>query len=297
MPISTADLSTDVTKNLFIDRWGISTLTDFTTKLYARFENKSPQFVYIKAVINDPSRNWTFNDGTTAKTLGAVGGLGITHKYLTLKRAVPSIDVEGEQFTITFEIYKDSAYTQKIDQIAKSITAYIVDFKNNTAWTLVDNSDFDDGTAQGWTLSLFTIASTASLIASGYSAYYYLSGTTATKYPSLKKTITLPPATVAGLIFYWGAHLFSGWPLSRAYLKYVRVYVNGTKIYEDYVNASVNNSNNTPNRCEGWYQVGIDLTQYAGQSVTIKIEFELKLDESRNMWIRSAVDNILVVAK
>ena len=121
MPVSTADFSINITRNLFVDRWGISTLTDFTTTLYSRFDNKSPKPVYIKAIITDTSSNWTFDDGGTTKTLGSVDAFGTSHKYIKLKRAVPTADVEGEQLTVTFEIYKDSKYTQKVDQITKTI--------------------------------------------------------------------------------------------------------------------------------------------------------------------------------
>lgn len=117
MPSSTADFSVDVMKNIYVDRYGISTLSEFNTTIYAQFSNKSPQLIYVKAVINDTNGNWTADDGTTSKELGSVDAFGTTDKYLTLKRAVPSADVEDETFTITFEIYKDSGYTQKIDQI------------------------------------------------------------------------------------------------------------------------------------------------------------------------------------
>ena len=295
MPATTEDFSVNVMKNLYVDRYGISTLTEFTTTIYAQFSNKSPQLVYVRAILNDPTGNWTYDDGTTSKDLGSVDAFGTSNKYFTLKRSVPPSDVEDEQFTITFEIYKDSSYTQKIDQIVKTIMAYIVDFRNNSNWT-TDLSNFDDGTAQGWTLNLFSIDNTASIEANGYSAYYYLSGTTATKYPSIEKTITVPSgATKAGLVFYWGAHLYSAWNGKYSRFKYVRVYVNGTKIYEDYVNATVDY--NPTHRYEGWYQVSVDLSSYAGQSVIIKIEFEEKLDYSSSMWIKSAIDDVMVVSK
>ena len=295
MPVSTADLSVDVMKNLYVDRYGISTLTEFNTIVYAKFSNKSPQLIYVKAVITDANGNWTFDDGTTSKELGSIDPFGSSNKYFTLKRAVPSEDVEDETFTITFEIYKDSGYANKIDQITKTITAYIVDFRNNANWT-TEVSDFDDGTAQGWTLNLFTISDVASITADGYSAYYYLSGTTATKYPSVEKTISIPSdVSKAGLIFNWGAHLFSGWNGKYARFKYVRVYINGTKVYEDYVNATVDYD--PTHKYVGWYQGSIDLTPYAGQSITIKIEFEEKLDYSSTMWIKAAIDDIIFTHK
>ena len=291
MPVSTADFSVDVIRNLFIDRYGISTLSEFNTDLSVQFSNKSPQLIYIKAVLNDPNGNWTFDDGTTSKNMGSIDAFGTTARYLTLKRAVPSADVENETFTVTFEIYKDSGYTKKIDQIVKTITAYIVDFRNNSNWN-VEVSDFDDGTAQGWTLNLFSINDAASIKADGYAAYYQHVGSTKT--PSLEKNISVPSG-IAGLIFYWGAHLYSAWNGSYARLYYVRVYVDGAKVYEDHVNTAVDY--NPTHKYLGWFQVPIDLSPHAGKTVNVKIEFTVKTDRTSYEWVRIAVDDILLVSK
>lgn len=287
MVSSTSELSVDVIRNLFIDRYSISTLSSFNVDLSVLFSNKSPQPVYIRAVLNDPAGNWTFSGGSTTKDY-SIGGFGSTTQTITLTRAVPSADVEAEQFTLTFEIYKDSGHTQKIDQIVKTITAYIVDFRNNSNWT-TDVSDFDDGTAQGWTLNLFSISDVASIEAGGYSAYYDHYGST--KYPSLEKDISVS-SSPTGLIFYWGAYLTSANAYAYARLYYVRVYIDNVKVYEDHVNASVDYGH----KSLGWYQVPIDLSSYVNKTIHVKIEFQV-WTSGGGEHTRIAVDDILLVSK
>jgi len=283
----------DVSKTLYIDRYGISTLEEFTTRMYARFKNQSPQLVYVKAIILNTTE-WTFDNGSTSKNLGSIDAFGYSDKYFTLKRAVPTADIE-ESFTMKFEFYKDSGYTKKLEEVTKTVYANIIDFRNSTEWTS-ELTDFEDGTEQGWTLNLFSISQDASIEAGGYSAYYYLSGTTATKYPSIEKTISIPAGvTKAGIIFYYGAHLFSGWNGKYARFNYTRVYVNGELIFEDYINAAVDY--NPTHKYIGWYQSSVDLTEYAGQNITVKIEFELHLDKTSSMWIKSALDDIIFAYK
>jgi len=295
MPSSTSDFTVAVNDVLYVDRWGISTLTTFNTNLNIQVWNQSPQPIYVKAVINDPNGNWKFDGDTTAKQLGEARGFDYANFKATLKRAVPSSDVEDEQFTITFEFYKDSSYSQKVDQISKTIKANIIDFHASPANWTVSIDDFDDGTAQGWSGD-FSVSNVASVKSNGYSMYYYLSGTTATKLPYISKSISVPSGvSKATLIFYYGAHLFSGWNGKYARLNYVRVYMNDTKIYEDHIDAKVDYD--PTHKYVGWNQIGIDLTPYAGQDITIKIEFEEKLDYTSVMYIKTAVDEIIIAMK
>ncbi|GAB6102363.1 hypothetical protein JCM16138_15860 [Thermococcus atlanticus] len=299
MPSSTTDLSVNVAKKLYIDRYGISTLTDFNTLLYARFRNQSPQLVYIRAVIEDANGNWTFDDGTTTEDLGSVPEFGTTDKYMTLKRSVPTADVE-ESFRVKFEFYKDASYTQKIDEITENIEANIIDFRNSTEWA-TDLADFEDGTEQGWTLNLFNITQDASIEAGGYSAYYLLNNTKETVHPSIKKTISIPStAAKAGLLFYWGASLSDTYGKTTVKMEYVRVYINGKKVYEDYVNKAVAHDHpGVPNHARlGWYQASIDLTPWKGQNVEVKIEFEMWIDWIHSgIYIASAIDDVMIVSK
>ncbi len=128
--------------------------------------------------------------------------------------------------------------------------------------------------------------------AGGYSAYYYLSGTATTKYPSIEKTITVPSGTKVGLAFYWGAHLYAV-NYYTSDIRYIRVYVNGAKIYEDHVNLKANDEHLSA----GWFQASIDLTPYAGKTITLKIEIEEKLNYSSSSFIKSAIDEIILAYK
>jgi len=191
--------------------------------------NQSPQPIYVKAVINDSNGNWKFDDGTTAKQLGEVKGFDYAVLNAVMKRAVPSSDVEDEQFTITFEFYKDSSYSTKIDQITKTIKANIIDFhaSPSSGWT-VSIDDFDDGKDDGWSLSTFGISDSASVKADGYSAYCSVSSTTKTPY--MTKSISIPSGIGKGaLAFYWG----TAGPGDVQDL-YIRVYTGETKVYEDH---------------------------------------------------------------
>jgi len=287
MPSSTKDLSVDVAKKMYIDRYGISTLTEFNTTLFVRFRNQSPQLVYVKAIIEDANGNWTFDNGSTSKNLGSLDSLGTTNKYVTLKRAVPSSDVEGESFTIKFEFYRDSGYTQKVDTLTESIEANIIDFRNSTDWT-INLTDFEDGTEQGWTLNLFSITQDASIEAGGYGAYYNNCGTHGIKRPSLTKTISIPSGiTKAGILFYWGVAIYHQYHADE--FKYVRIYVNGTKVYEDYVHKKSNGA-------LGWCQASVDLTPWKGQSVEVKIEMEGRTD-GNDRYIKYAIDDVIFVYK
>ena len=274
MPSSTSDFT--VNDVLYVDRWGISTLSTFNTTLNVQVWNQSPQPIYVKAVINDSNGNWKFNDGTTEAKLGEVKGFDYAVLNAVLKRAVPSADVEDEQFTITFEFYKDSSYSTKIDQITKTIKANIIDFHSSPSGWTVSIDNFDDGKDDGWSLSTFGISDSASVESNGYSAYCSALNKTITPY--MTKSISIPSGISKGaLAFYWG----TAGPGDVEDL-YVRVYVAGTKVYEDH--ASVKG---------GWFQVGIDLTHYAGQDIDVKIEAML----NAGGLIHIAVDEIIVATK
>ena len=141
MVSNTSDISIDVIRNLFVDRYGLQGLDNFQTVLNAMFYNKSPQTVYVLAKIDDTAGNWKFSDGSTEKAF-YVYGFSNSSQTFTLQRAVPTGDTT-EDFNLIFEFYKDSGHTKKIDQITKPITAYIVDFRNNPQW-IEEFTTFDD---------------------------------------------------------------------------------------------------------------------------------------------------------
>lgn len=293
MPSSTSDFTVNVNDVLYVDRWGISTLTTFNTNLGIQVWNQSPRPVYVKAIINDASGNWKFDDDTTAKQLGSVGGFDYATLNVTLKRAVPASDIEDEQFTITFEFYKDSSYSQKVDQITKTITANIIDFHASPSGWTVNIDDFDDGTAQGWSADLFGVSDIASVQANGYSMYYYYGGSTTHKYPNISKLISVPTGiSKAGLMFYWGGVTYGYCPYHcyNPRIYYVRVYINDSLVYEEHVDAGGGHTHNW-----GWYQVGLDLSAYAGQNISIKIELEVRADNSS--WVKVAVDDVIFAYK
>lgn len=280
---------TEASKTIYVDRYGISSLTDFTVRMYVSFRNQSLKTAYVRVVINDPNANWTFDDGTTSKNLGSVPVFGTSAYFFTLKRPVPETDTE-ESFNLVFEVYKDSNYTQLLGTSTKTVNVIIADFRN-AGW-LGEFYDFEDGTAQGWTLNLFSISQTASIEAGGYGLYYYFSGTCATRKPSVMKEITIPQGvSKAGVLLYYGAHIYSNWDSGYAYLNYVRFYVNDELIAEDYVNKSINKGN----LYAGWYQTSADLSDYIGQTITLKIEFEIKLTATYKQYIKLGADDIMII--
>ena len=274
--------------------------------------NKAPKTAYIKVLVEDSNGNWTFDDGSTSKNLGSVDGFSYTFFNLTLKRAVPSSDVEDETFILKFEFYKDSSYSQKFDQLSKTITVNIVDFHNPPSdWTVqIDN--FDDGTAQGWSLNGFSVSNTASVQANGYSAYYSKSvnNSSASFDITLQKTFTVPnDATKVGFGFYWGVvgggHASDSSSAYYTRIEDLQVYINDTKVYEHHHPLYMGGSGSrTDEQQEGWFNVSLDLTSYKGQNITIKIRVQGELKgwwwgfgSGGSAYIRLAIDELMFTYK
>ena len=277
MPSTISDFTVNVNDTVYIDRWGISTLAEFITALGLQVWNKSPREVYIKALIEDPNSNWTFDDNTTTKQLGKVDGFNYENFYVNLKRAVPSTDVEDEQFTLKIEFYKDNSYSQKVDTLSKTITVNIIDFRNTAGWT-TQIDDFDDCTAQGWSLSGFTVSSSASVNPNGCSLTFTKTSSSGTAY--IAKSISVPTGVQkATLVFYYGVAGYGTYKDESE----LRVYVNNTKVF----------SLRSDGKKGGWWQSSIDLTQYAGQNITVKIEEYLKAWGS----VTFALDDIIFAYK
>jgi len=266
-------------------------LTDPVTYSFSLpISNQSTQPLYFKIRTNDP--NWTITS-PSGGVLGEIGEAGNAEYAITIQRAKPTTDTT-ETVTFTVEAYTDSNYTNLVDSTTFSITITLADIRH---WQNVTIYNFDDGTAQGWSLGSLNISNDLSVEAGGYSAkgYTSVSGSHITKLYNLTRSITLPNnANVAlSLMFATKSYVSNSSTGNRVDINYLKVTVNGTDeyyanlgkvgYYFDYKSGTV---------VVPWKQAGVDLSKYAGQQVTIKIEFSVSIISNANFTIW--IDDIII---
>lgn len=221
-------------------------------------QNQGTSKVYYK--LAESSGSWSIALPSDGK-LGSVDSGTTGYFNVTLQRALPASDII-ETIDFTLEAYSDSGYSNLIDSVDFSITVIIADIHN---WPNYTKYDFDDGTTQGWTLGGYMSISNAKSIGAGGYAVYIKETSGFGKVTSMTKSVTVPNNNRAVMVFYINYHN------TDFGVNYVAVKVNGNTIYR--AGASGNailypiGSNATR-----WDIIGVDLSDYAGQSVTIDIE-------------------------
>jgi len=274
-----------------VDRPGIVGAGTLNFREYWEFQNQSTNPVYVEIEIDDPNGNWTFDDDTTLKQLGEVAG-GTTKAYtLYFKRPEPAGDVE-ETFTLKIRVYQDSGYTTLQYEFPYPVDVYIVDFKNNSNWTVHQEWNFDDGTPQGW--SGGTVSDRFSIEAGGY-AYANINNRSSSSggwtgtYTNTLSGYTLPTGSVVLFVGYYAVYMTK----DGNYIKDFKVLF-GSDVVLDLPGIFISKGSGDP-QARGWYQVGINLTDYAGQTGDLKIQHAMRANPYSVSEIH--FDNLMLVYK
>lgn len=263
----------------------------FNYKLSVNVKNQSTKTLYFKVSVDNA--NWQVADPSDGK-LGSIGAASNKWFVITLSRAKPSSDVT-ENVTLKFEAYTDDSYTTKVDEGSLDLTFIIGDFRN---WDNVTVYDFEDGTSQGWTLgSYWSVSGSASVEAGGYSLQHYRQST-GTITSSISRDVTLPNNSQVVLNLLMAARQYA-YSTSYNRLYYLKIKVNGNEVFviENMENMGYYLHPSTDTTItRDWVNIGADISEYAGQSVTIEIEISWYSNNLYNklwMWI----DDIIIAGK
>jgi len=287
MPIGTifkANLNAD---KIYIDMAYLSDPIKYS--FWLTVKNQSLSGLYFKLICNIP--NWSLESPADGK-LGGIGG-GVTNTFIiTIVRNKPETEVVDEG-NLKIEAYTDSNYTNKISEDSLSVTVYIEDLES---WSDVDISDFDDGTTQGWTLaSDMTISNDQSVEAGGYSARFFRNQKFDQE-ASLTKTISLPNRNKVRLSFFLAYRIRTPDINYKAMIYNLSVYVDDVKVFDipftiDWVR--------NEERIVGWLKFATDLSEYKGQTKTIKISCMCKAEMPTNLfsYVYLWYDNVVIAGK
>ena len=236
-------------KNI-VDLAYFGSASEFSRLYRITIHNQGTSTTYYKLVSNDP--NWSVTYPSNGE-LGSVSGGSKDSPVFKITRTagLPSAP-STETVSLTLEAYSDSSYTNKVGEVSFSLPFYYIDSSSETE---VQKWDFDDGTAQGWTLTNCEVSSDYSIVGGGYS----IERTTSSDYGTISITgVSVPSTNAAFLIFHVLNRSSSD---LTAYVK-----INGVQRYYVYSLPS-----DEVGYQEKWTQFGVDLTDYVGQSISIEI--------------------------
>ena len=242
-----------------IDRTRAADPVQYTLKI--NLKNQGTTTVYYK--ITESSGTWSIVSPTDGE-LGSVASGSSAIKDITIQRALPTSDtIETVDFTL--EVYSDSGYTNLIESTTFSLTIIMADIHS---WPSYTKYGFDDGTLQGWNVTTsgygeYEIRSDKSITSGGYSFYFLRNATAGSATVTLSRSETLPSNSRVVMMMY-----LTGKFNSDEYLNYVEVRVNGNTVYRT-------GSKTIATTLTTWDMIGVDLSDYAGQSVTVEIELGL----------------------
>jgi len=240
-------------QNNIVDVAYFGSATEFSRAFQIVIHNQGSTTAYYKLVSGSP--DWTVSYPDNGQ-LGSVDAGSSTTKYFKLTRSsgVPSAP-SSETVTLTLEAYSDSSYTNKVGETSFDLPFYYV---NSSTETDVTKWDFDDGTAQGWSLTNLTVDNTYSIAGGGYSLKA-TSGTTATM---TKTGVSVPNTNKVFLVFHYifpDDYGDTEWTIK----------INDVTRYD--IATIPQSVVNSLGYWDAWCQVGVDLTDFAGQTISIEI--------------------------
>lgn len=239
-----------IADEVYIDKKWLADPVNHTWIL--KVKNQSNQTLYFK--LFNAILNWDFGTslpGTDEKELGAVGAGSSISPLIDMVREVPVSEILDDG-NLTLKAYTDPGYSNEIASADLYVTIDIQDIEN---WTDVTIYDFNDGTAQGWTLEGFSVSDVKSVEAGGYSLGGYCKRTANPCW--ISRTITIPNRNKCSLSFF----ITTAYP-SR--LLDISVYVDGTLVF-NYPNVFGSGVATT------WAKISVNLSPYKGLTKTIKI--------------------------
>jgi hypothetical protein len=231
-------------------------------------QNQSISTLYFK--ILSYVSNWSISDPSNGQ-LGSVGS-GSTGTYtITMSRSKPTGEVTDTGY-LQIQAFTDSVYSNKVGEVNLNVTVYIEDLEN---WTNVTINSFDDGTTQGWTLaSGMSVVSDRSVEVGGYSLKTpNVTSSTGSFY--IYKDITIPNNNKVRISFYKALMVQTGSYANAGYISNLSVKASGNKTFDiplTVIYASIP-ANST--QYLGWFKFTADLSAYRGQTVTVRIEWQV----------------------
>lgn len=235
-----------------------------------KVKNQSNQTLYFKLFNAIP--NWDFGTtlpGTDELVLGGIGAGSEINPIIDMVREVPVGETyDGGIFTL--KAYTDPAYVIEIASADRYVTIDIQDIEN---WTDVEIFDFDDGTAQDWTLHDFVVWSDKSVEAGGYSLRCDHWGIAADAY--ISRAIVIPNRNKCNLSLFCA--------IAGNYSN-LRVHVDTEMVFQ--YHATIPTS-------AYWTKFSVNLSPYKGQTKTIKIVVRAPEYSYQNFWW----DRIVVAGK
>ncbi len=279
---------TEFTANLNADKiyMDLTYLDDpITKKFWLTIQNQSLSTLYFKIICNIP--NWSISTPTDGKLGGITSGTTAT-KTSIITRTNPATETT-DSGNLTIEAYTDSDYTNKIGEAALSATVYIEDLEN---WTDVDKSDFNDGTAQGWTIepSAYTsITSNYSVEVGGY-CVQFLRNWIFDVEVYVSKSVVLPNKNKVRVAFFIGAYA-----VVEGGIYNLAVLVDGDKVFD--IPFTWHPATSYPGVKEGWLKVVADLSAYKGQTITLKIRSYAKITGGGYQIAAVWFDRIVIAGK
>jgi len=231
--------------------------------------NNSIQDLYFKISIDVP--NWSVEEPTDGK-LGVVPSGGVKQFTIVITRTNPNSEIT-ETGNLILEAYSDSGYTNLVDSDTLPIEIHIVDIKS---WD-VQGWTFDDGTTQDWTTN-GSVSSDRSVRAGGYSIKYVITTHDTEKKETfyIERSISIPSGYSKALFMFYFKWYGKTSPANAAYteLEYFCVKVNGNVVFEwgKYGNVFELHGDNLEEE-KPWYKCVCDLSDYIGQTITLRIEF------------------------
>lgn len=234
--------------------------------------------------------------GNSELELGSIGAAGTAiHEIDMVRTASPGIPVgeTEESATLTLKVYSDSGYLTEVGSDDLAATLYIEDTEN---WTNVEKFDFEDGSAQGWSLTNMAVANDKSIEPSGYS----IAGKNAIQNTTLdcycSKTISFPNTNKVRVSFFYVAWVYTpaSGPQTWARVKDLRAEINDIERWVSRCYFSISAAGAV---AYGWYSCMLDASALKGQSLSLKLLFQLITGDWSGNKAYLYIDRIVIAGK
>lgn len=236
--------------------------------------------------------------GDSELELGSIGAAGTKNFEIDMVRTEsPGIPVgeTEESATLTLKVYSDSGYLTEVGSDDLAATLFIEDIEN---WTNVEKFNFEDGTAEGWSLTNMAVASDKSIEPSGYSIAGKLVPPNITLDCYCNKTITFPNKNKVRVSFFYVAYCRTVAQGSSiwARVKDLRAEINDIERWVSHCHFQAG-ANKAETITSGWYSCMLDASALKGQSLLLKFLFELTGGSTSHCYAYLYIDRIVIAGK
>lgn len=268
--------------------------------------NVSDSTLYFKILEQIP--NWVIDptgDVPLDGKLGAISPGEEKHFEGVILADLPLGESE-DTGNFVVEAYTDAGYVNLIESHSHPTTIYIEDLES---WANVQKWDFDDGSAQGWTLDGMNVDGSYSVDVPGYCLRKYYNPDGGLSWRSspfyMSKSIIFPNTNKLRLSFYFRLVVTSQSYGAKLYLSNLQGFLDDEKIFDCYkpeegkiLYILVTVGECPWSRDSYWVKTGFDISEYKGSTKTVKISGLMWL-YSRDTYGQGRIlfDNIVVAGK